>query len=334
LVFLGISIFGIPITRLAKWHGMTWADRIGRRIKLRDLHLLHAVIQSGSMTKAAGALAVSVPVVSKAIADLERAVGVRLLDRNPQGVEPTIYGRALLGRSLAAFDELRQGVRDIEFLADPTAGEVRVGSTIPISASFVTAVIDRLSRRNPRITFNVVATQTETLHLELSARNVDLLIARKFGPVTDELLNFEALYDDPYVVAAGVQNPWARRRRVELADLVNETWVLPPPNSLVGSFAVEAFRASGLDLPRSTVVTFPFEVRNSLLATGRFLTILTNSLLRFPARHPSIKMLPVHLPISSGPIGVFTLKTRLLSPVAQLFIDCAREVAKPLARAR
>ena len=99
---------------------MQWADRIGRRIKLRDLHVLHAVAQAGSMTKAAGDLAISVPVVSKAIAELEHTIGVPLLDRSPKGVEPTAYGRALLRRGLVAFDELRQGVRDIEFLADPT----------------------------------------------------------------------------------------------------------------------------------------------------------------------------------------------------------------------
>src|SRR5919198_2837006 len=110
---------------------MQWSDRIGRRIKLRDLHVLQAVAHAGSMTKAADRLAISVPGVSKAIADLEHTVGVPLLDRSPQGVAPTTYGLAPLHRSLAAFDELRQGVKDIEFLADPTAGEIRVGSTIP-----------------------------------------------------------------------------------------------------------------------------------------------------------------------------------------------------------
>jgi len=308
---------------------MQWSDRIGRRLKLRDLHVLHAVVQAGSMTKAAEHLAISVPVVSKAVADLEHTVGVALLDRSPQGVEPTMYGRALLHRSLAAFDELRQGVKDIEFLADPTAGEVRVGSTVPLAASFVSAVIDRLSRRHPRIVFHVVATRSETLYRELSERNVDFLIARKFGSVPNEQLTFETLYNDPYVVAAGSNNRWVRRRTIELAELVNEWGALPPPDSLVGSVVVEAFRASGLDFPRATVVTFPHEVRNSLLATGRYLTVLPNSVLRFPIRHPFIKMLPVELPITSGPIGILSLKNRTLSPAAHLFLDCARAVAKP-----
>src|SRR3954465_2020228 len=107
LIFHGISVFRSLIIRLAKRRaGMQWTGRIGRRIKLRDLHVLHTVVQAGSMTKAAHDMAISVPVVSKAIADLEHAVGVQLLERNPQGVEPTAYGRVLLGRSLVAFDEL------------------------------------------------------------------------------------------------------------------------------------------------------------------------------------------------------------------------------------
>src|SRR5437660_6650086 len=95
----GICIFFISLNHLTERLNMQWADRIGRRIKLRDLHVLQAVIQAGSMTKAANQLAVSVQVVSKAIADLEHTVGVPLLDRIPQGIEPTAYGRALMHRS-------------------------------------------------------------------------------------------------------------------------------------------------------------------------------------------------------------------------------------------
>lgn len=96
----------------------TWADRIGRRVKLRDLHILMEVVQWGSMAKAAQHLAISTPVVSKTITDIERTLGVPLLDRNPHGVEPTLYGLALIKRGIAVFDELRQGVEDIRCLAD------------------------------------------------------------------------------------------------------------------------------------------------------------------------------------------------------------------------
>jgi len=265
---------------------------------------------------------------------LEHAVGVRLLDRSPHGVEPTIYGRALINRSLAAFDELRQGVNDIEFLADPTMGDVRIGSTFPLTASFVSAVVDQLSQRYPRIVFHLLAADTGVLHRALSERRVDFLIARMFAPLSEERMRREILYDDPYVVVAGSQNPWVRRRKIELAELMKERWVLPPLGTLLGSVVAEAFGRSGLDVPRATVVAFPDAVQNSLLATGRYLTILPESALRFPATHPVLKKLPVTLAVRRRPIGIVTLANRTLSPVAQLFIDCAREIAKPLVKGK
>jgi DNA-binding transcriptional LysR family regulator len=104
-----------------------WDQRIGRRLKLRDLQILSSVVQEGSMAKAAAQLRMSQPAVSEAIANLEAALGVRLLDRSPKGVEPTIYAQSLLKRSQVVFDELQLGLRDLKFLANPTVGEVRVG---------------------------------------------------------------------------------------------------------------------------------------------------------------------------------------------------------------
>src|SRR5713226_6105938 len=99
------------------------------------------------MGKAAQRLHTSQPAISRSIAELEHALGVRLLDRHRQGIEPTEYGRALLDCGVAVFDDLRQGVKNIEFLADPTAGEVRLGTSPVLAATFVSAVVDRLSRR-------------------------------------------------------------------------------------------------------------------------------------------------------------------------------------------
>src|SRR5690349_19997410 len=124
---------------------MDWADRIGIRLKLRDLHILLAVVEWKSMAKAARHLAVSQPVVSRAIADLERGLRVRLLDRTSQGVEPTIYGRTVLNRGLAVFDELRGSVKDIGFLLDPMAGEIRIGSNYAFAGGLLETVLDRLS---------------------------------------------------------------------------------------------------------------------------------------------------------------------------------------------
>jgi len=311
---------------------MQLSDRIGNRMKLQDLHVLMTVVQAGSMGKAAQILNTTQPNVSRSIGELEQALGVRLLDRHRQGIEPTEYGRALLDCGAAVFDDLRQGVKNIAFLADPAAGELRIGTTTFLAASFVSALVDRLSRRYPRIVFHLVTGYTETLHQELAERNVDLLIIRGSGPIADPRYDFEFLFDDSYVVAAGAQNQWGRRRRIEIAELVNELWVLPPPDSVIGSIVMDAFRTSGLDYPRVSVVTDCPHMRISLLATGRFVTIFPASAFRFLTKRSELKVLPVELPMARRPNGIVTLKNRALSPVAQIFIDCAREVAKPLAR--
>lgn len=311
---------------------MRWNDRIGRRIKLSDLHILLAVAQAGSMAKAAGQLAVSHPVVSRSISDLEHTLGVRLLERNPHGVELTAYGRAILTRSYAAFEELRQGVKDIEFLSDPTVGEVRVGTTPPLAASFVFAVIERLSRRHPRITFRIVAeglNQSAQVN-NLTERRVDLLVFRNVAAVMNGQTSFEFLFKSPYVVAAGAGNAWLKRRRVALSELMEENWVLPAPDEAFGSFATEAFRSAGLELPHAAVATSALEIRANLLRTGRYLSIVPEFWLQLPGRHPFIRKLPVDLPITGAPIGIVTLKGRQLSPVAQAFIEHARDVAKSL----
>ena len=301
-------------------------------MKLHDLHVLMAVVQAGSMSKAAALLNTTQPAVSRSIAELERTIGLRLLERNPQGIKPTPYGRALLNGGLAAFDDLRQAVKKIEFLADPTAGEVRIGSTPILAASFVSAVIDRLSRRYPRIVFHLTTAYLEPLRRELSERNLDLLIVRRFAPAADEKMDFEFLFNDCYVVAVGAQNHFARRRKIELAELASEPWTLPPPESVIGAIAREGFHASGLNYPRTTVVVDSPEVRISLLATGRFVTIFPTSILRFPTLRSEVKILPVVLPMAHVKNVIVTLKNRPPSPVAQLFIDCAREDAKPLAK--
>lgn len=312
---------------------MSNAERIERRINLHDMRVLMSVVEAGSMGKAAKSLATSQPAISRAIANLEAALGVTLLDRSSQGIEPTAYGRALVKRGLAVFDELMQGVKDVEFLADPTAGELRVGASIAVAVGFLSSVIDRLSRRHPRLAFQVLATDTATAYRALVERQVDLLIAHVIEPIADEHMNAESLFQDPHVVVAGVQNPWTRRRRLALCDLMNEPWVLPLPDAPYGRVVFEAFRACGLGVPR-TVVTSTLPLRSSLLATGRFLSMVPGVVLRFQAKNQTLKGLSIELPTTLRPLAIVTLKNRTLSSVAQLFIEYVRVAAKPPAKER
>src|SRR3981081_1043492 len=157
---------------------MQWHERIGRRLKLRDLRILLAVVQAGSMAKAAQALAISQPAVSKAIADMEYGLGVQLLQRSSRGVEPTRYGAALARRGQVVFNELNQGMKEIENLADPTVGELRMGTTDPIAASIVAPIIETLHQPPPRVALHVATGDLSPLLFQVAAREVEFAVSR------------------------------------------------------------------------------------------------------------------------------------------------------------
>jgi DNA-binding transcriptional LysR family regulator len=310
---------------------MAWDARIRRRLKLRDLDTFLAVARSGSMAKAAIQLAVSQPSVSNAIADIERTLGVRLFDRLPQGVELTPYGHALIKSALVVFDDVRQGVQQIEFLADPTAGELRIGTTDPMIAGILPAVLSQLSGRYPRVVFQVMQVPAGTQQVrDLRERHFDLFFGRVIEVMNQDDLTVERLFEDPVFVAASARNPLARRRRMTLTEVTKEPWTLPGPNTTIGGYISDMFRACGLDTPPVTIVCNSIQMQRELLEKGRFLTLFPRSVLRFSARPMSIKVLPIELPALLAPVGIVTLKNRTISPVARLFIECARRIAKPL----
>jgi Transcriptional regulator len=307
-----------------------WESRIGRRLKLRDLHILSAVVQWGSMAKAASHLAMSQPAVSESIANLEAALRVRLLDRSTRGIEPTLYAHALLKRGHVVFDELRQGIRDIEFLADPTAGELRIASGEMLDAGLLPAAIDRLSRRHPKIVVRVVRANTATLEFrELRERMVDLVLARIPDAFAADDLDIEILFDDPHRVVVGARSRWARRRKITLAELVNEPWIFAS-TPVIRTLIAEAFKAHGLEVPQERVSAGSILLRNHLLATGRFLTVLPDSVLRYNAKQWSLKALPVDLGVKPRSVAIVTLKNRTVSPIVQLFVEQVRAVAKTM----
>jgi DNA-binding transcriptional LysR family regulator len=302
-------------------------DRASRRIKLRDLRLLLAVSRWGSMAQAAAHLGVSQPAVSKAVADLEDTLGVRLLDRTARGVEPTPYGDALLKRSAAMFDELRQGVKDIEFLADPSAGELRIGASYPV-VEMLSLVIERVAARHPKMVFRVnVGDSTELQRGDLTERRLELVFGR-VPASAEETMESTTLFDDQVVVAAGTNSPWARRRKLTLAELIDERWFLPPESGLAGQAVVAAFAANALQIPRAAVISNSTHLRNLLLATGRYLAVAPDSDLRVSARHLPFKILPVDLGVAPRPVGIVWLKNRTLGPAARIFIDEARVLAR------
>jgi DNA-binding transcriptional LysR family regulator len=320
-------------------------DLVSRRIKLQHFSVVAAVAQTGSMGKAARQLAISQPVVSKVIADLEQMLGVRLFDRSARGVEPTFYGRALLKRSVALFDDIKTSVEEIRFLADPTAGELRVGMTEASFAGLGASIVEQLWLRHPRLSVRVLQAESAALlNHDLPARRIELAVTPMPVSALPDELDAKILFQDRMHVVAGVKSRWVRRpkitskiaSKITWADLVDEPWCVPPlenPDNLVGAAIADAFAAVGFK-PRIAVATSPSpHLVARMLENGRLLGLMTDTHLRFfLAKRFAVRKLPIELPHRPWSVAIIRLRHRTISPAAQLFIDCASAIGKQLTR--
>ena len=179
-----------------------------------------------------------------------------------------------------------------------------------------------------------ILTDPQQQHRALRERTIDFFVGRLPQPIEKDL-EFETLFQEGLVVVAGAHNRWARHRKIRLAELVAEPWLLPPfETSAVGSLIAQAFRASGLEVPKNRIMTDAVLFMQSLVANGDFLSCYSSSPMRLGTVGLGLKVLPVHLPVPRSPFGILRLKNRTLSPAAELFIQHAREVAKPLAKGK
>jgi DNA-binding transcriptional LysR family regulator len=234
------------------------------------------------------------------------------------------------------FDELKQSVKDVEFLADPTVGEVRIGSPESISSSILRPVIQKFTLQNPGVVVQVNDIITQWTHsLELPAlhdRRVDLVFTRMMKPPGSDPfekdLNVEILFNEELAIAVGSRSPWAPRRKVNIADLANEPWILTGPDTWAHAAVEDAFRECGLKMPALSLVTFSVHLRAGLLADSGLISAFPKSFLQFNADRFSLKVLPIAVRPRPWPVVIATLKHRTLSPVVERFIACAHDVAK------
>lgn len=311
---------------------MKYLDPIGRRLKLRDLLMLEVIATRGSMARAAKELSLSQPAISKAIADLERDVGVALFTRQARGVELTPSGEVLLRRTQVMFDELKQGLQEIENLADPTAGEVRIGSIESLSP-LMTTLIERTARRYPKISYRVMFGDVASLIAALRDRTLDFVISRAISADAQADLNAEILFRDRIRAVVAPSHPLARRRKVGLHDLASEPWALGPPDTFLAQLLAGAFRAQGLPMPRTVVNTLSIQLRLDLMQTGRFITVYSGAMMAHPTRTFPFRSLPVDFGDAEGPMAAITLKGRQAPAALKLLQNEMRSVAKLIAAA-
>lgn len=307
-------------------------QRMNRRVKLRDLDTLMSVVSHGGMRKAATQLSLSQPAVSKAVAELEGALGVALLERSRQGIAVTAAGQVLITRAQAMFDELQQGLRELAQLRDPQAGDIRLACSEPVMGGLMAVAMARMHRRFPRVNFIAESASTQGLQLQqLRDRHCDFVITRPNPIEMGSDILAEPLFHDRVGIVVGQRHRFARRRKLALAELVDEPWIISPVEQRADSPVVAGFAALGLPLPRFWVISGSLNARFALLASGRYVTVMPGAFLHFAAASHGLITLPVELPRWTAPNVLMTLHKQTLSPVVQVFLDIVRELARPLA---
>jgi DNA-binding transcriptional LysR family regulator len=306
-----------------------WERKIGRRLQLRDLHVVFTVAECGSMAKAAENLRVTQSAVSQMIASVEQELGVRLFDRSRRGVEATIYCEALIRRGKAAFDELRHGIQEIEYLRNEGVGEIRIGCPETLAASVLPTAIDTFSSRWPGVLIEVETFAGDAAASKLRDRSIDLVLARD-GPGLSSLADSDdfkitKLFEDRLSVVVGSGSRWAKMRQVDLADLVDAPWIVLPYGW--GQDALpKAFASRNLPVPKIALKTFSIHLRLHLVEAGRFVSALPASVLRLHRQHFKLKELRIELPKTPYAVAIVTLRNRTLSPIVEHFIRSTAEL--------
>jgi len=296
-----------------------------QRLKLRDLRMLRAIASTGSMVAAAEQLGVTQSAVSKAIGEMEATLGIRLVERVPNGTELTAAGAILVQRAGVIFDELAEGFRELVHLADPSQGEIRIGTTEP-NTEILAWMIQRVTGSHPRIQFKVMISDSDTLIAELRNRRLDVAITRWASGPGDDDLACATLFAAPLMVMADRRHPILRRRTVGLAELIDQPWTLSPPDTFLGQIVAQVFRAQGLALPHTTVTSVSIAMRLAMMANGRFLSVLPRTMLYHRTNRAWLRAVAVPLGGSTGDIALVSLRKRQPSATTRLFTDVAQKV--------
>lgn len=298
--------------------------------QLRDMEYFAAIAEHGQVQRAAAALGLSQPALSKSLRRLEETMKAKLLKRTPKGVELTAVGSALLSqvrRLRLTLDEISRETAD---LSEGRAGYLRVGTGPDLAMHLMPAACAALLKDAARVTLKVTVGTADVLLPALSRGELDLLVTASPLIGHDDLV-LERLIDEDYVVYASANHRLARKKRVTLADLAQERWMLALTSGSLQQELHRAFAANGLPPPKVTVETNSVPFRLHLLPSTDLLTFLPKR--AFHERTAGARLAALHVNGLSyrRTIAVCHRKDAYLSPAAGRFVEILKTTAMEIA---
>jgi len=223
------------------------------RINLRQIECFNQVAVAGSIRKAAEAIGIAQPAVTRTIKDLEAALGVQLFLRSGLGVTPTEYGHVLLRHSLAAIEELQAAITNLDSMKIAGEGRIALGGPTIDNSRIVPGAIARLKKRLPLVQVSLQVMSQERVLFAVQDGSMDVYFGRRGGAQAMSGLHFEPLFQDRLVIVAGARNPLAHRAIPDIADLMACPWIIPSVDSSFKSYVDDFFRARKVPAPRNSV---------------------------------------------------------------------------------
>lgn len=292
----------------------------------RDLQYFTVVAEHGNLRRAAEAIGISQPALSKTLRRLEKASGTKVVKRTPKGVELTAMGTALLahGRRLQlAMDDVLKEVADLN---GGRAGMLRVGASFEAAELLLPNTCEGLLQRSPDVVTKITVATNEALIPALRNAELDLIISGIPRAPEKDFVQ-EHIWDEEFLVCAAASHPLARRKRVTIADLAGERWALASATTLSWQQVYRAFADHGLP-PSHVAMEANFRlIRMQLVSQSGLLGFVPRWELHQSTQRSKLVEIPVKELAWTRQLGVRYRKDAYLSPAARKFIELLREEA-------
>ncbi len=301
--------------------------RLETHLSLRHLSLIDAIAHEGTLLAAAQTIGLTQSAVTKALQEAEAVIGARLFDRTNRGVSPTAEGRVLIAHARLVLSQLRHAGQELEDLRSGAGGRVAVGVSVSAAVRMLPEAIAAVRRTRPNLAITVKEGTTDVLLPDLRQGDLDLIVGRLPAFSVGGDIAEEILCDDHARIVVRAGHPLLARRRLSLADLAHEPWILPRRETSLRRQIDEAFRIENAAAPANCVESVSFLTNRALVLGADHLAVWPVQLARFEIDLGNVAALPIDLPTMRQPIGICTLRATRLSPAAETLITQLRQLA-------
>jgi len=270
------------------------------------------------------------PAASKQLKDLEDMLNVRLFERLPHGMEPTIYGETMIRHARMAVTSLSLAHDDMVALRSGLVGQVEIGVIMTPAMALVPRAIANIKRNAPKLRIGVHVEQSNILLEKLQQGTLDFMIGRILERENGDSLEYEELTEEPACAVVRPDHPLLDKKKLRLSDIAALPWILPPQGSVLRHRFDMMFRRAGLAPPVDVVDTTAILLITALLQQTDALHVMPIEVARYYNSLKVLSILPIELPCKMDAFGIIRQQARILSPSAQLLLAEVRRQAQQL----